>query len=634
FELKPAQPAKAHLTFTATPGARVNPIPLRSQVRAQPPEGGDAIVFETEQGLDLITLKLSDVLVYDGVSLVAVTNANEKPGTTLRPFGWQPQAGSALYLGFEPPKTNATPGQSRFFPQQMRFRVFLPIEARIGVAQSIREVREAPLSSVRIEWEYRDAPDSQSWQPLNLYEDETAAFIREGYMLVEGPADIEPSVLTGDFPEPRYWLRCRLARGSYPAGQAPVIDFIRPNTVPAESLTTVRDELIGESEGHPSQIFKLRHKPVDAASLRLQIAPPPAGINPIAPPAPQAQQEVEYWERRDDLLASSKSDPHYVLNATTGELRFGDGQNGRIPPAGWEVIAEQYRYGGGAAGNVDIGLITSIVTSLPGVEKVTNERPAVGGGNEESLEHLKRHAPARLRCRERAVTPEDYAVLAAGAGGVAKATAIPLMHPDHKGVEVAGAVTVVIVPTSYDPADSHPEPSSELIRSVCLYLDRFRLLTTEVYVKKPEYKEVKVTAMVLMEPYSAAGQVERDVIDALNAYLDPLGRSARNTSSPSSGTGKGASNGLSRGTEPGRATSSPPNDQEGPGWRFGQDLFPTNLYAVIKAVPGVQSIKSLYITVGIEQISGTKLFDSVELPADGLFYGGAHTIQVLSAPRQ
>lgn len=102
--------------------------------------------------------------------------------------------------------------------------------------------------------------------------------------------------------------------------------------------------------------------------------------------------------------------------------------------------------------------------SLTGVAGVTNERPAVGGRDEQTVDELIREAPLRLRCRERAVSAEDFTALALQAGGVAHATALPLVHPDHAGVEVPGAVTVVIVPDQDDPPPIPRRPDQQCLR--------------------------------------------------------------------------------------------------------------------------------------------------------------------------
>ncbi len=579
MELRPAQPAVAHLTFKAQAGAVVESVRVRSQIAAQPPDGGDLLIFETEAGLDLIRLPLSDVQVYDGAAFSVVTQANDDPGSLLRPLGWVPQVGSALYLGFA--QTNP-PTVGRLFPQEIRFRVFLPVAAQAGLAQCCLEAERPPAPPVNLVWEYKPTATATRWRRLNVYEDEGAAFSREGYILLEGPAEIEPST-EGKVTEPRYWLRCRLVGGSYPAGRAPEIDFIRPNTVQAQNLSTVREEIVGISEGHPDQSFELRRKPVQPDSLDLWLE--------------VEGQEPEHWRPVEDFLASGPEDPHYRLNATAGTIHFGDGRCGRIPVAGAEIIAREYRYGGGTAGNVGSGLINTPLTSLVGVEKVTNERPAVGGRNEQDVEKLKEQAPRVLSSRNRAVASEDFTALAQLAGGVAKATTIPLAHPDHPGVEVPGAVTVVIVP---DNEDVPPRPSSDLIRHVCRYLNRFRLLTTEVYVKGPAYQAIKVEARVAAQPYAAFDAVARDVVVALNVHLDPLNREASN------------SNGQPTGER---------------GWKFGQELYPTSLYSVILDVDGVAAVPSLAIIVNGRPHDN--LTQPVIVPPDGLVYGSDHEITVV-----
>ncbi|MBV9956813.1 MAG: putative baseplate assembly protein [Acidobacteria bacterium] len=582
MELQPAQAATAHLTFTAKPDAAVESVPRRAQLQAQPPEGSP-VIFETREGLDLIRPPLVDVQVFDGAAFSVLSAANRTPGTTFPPLGWLPQLGSALYLGFEPPPPDK-PVAGRAFPQEMRFRVFLPLAAQAGQPVSCREHQALPAPPVTLVWEYRPASDPTRWRRLSVFKDDSVAFTREGYINVEGPQEIAATV-EEKIAEPRYWLRVRLAAGSYPAGQTPVIDFIRPNTVEAESLVTVRDEFVGESEGLPDQVFTLRRAPVQPDSLELVVE--------------QANVEPQTWERVQDFLSSGPEDQHYLLNATRGELTFGDGQRGLIPPAGVEIIARQYLSGGGGAGNVGPGLITTPLTSLVGVDKVTNERPATGGRDEQDVETLKERAPRLLRSRDRAITAEDYAALAAEAGEVRKATAIALAHPDHPGSEVPGAVTVVIVPDAKI-EDRAPKPSADLITRVCEYLDARRLLTTELYVKGPEYQAIKIEARVEARAYAAFDTVARNVARAINEYLDPLGR---------------------------RLEEGAPSGGSSAGWDFGRDFFPTNLFSVILGVADVVSVPYLAVRVDGKP---HEVHEPVRVGRDGMLYGSPeHEITVV-----
>jgi predicted phage baseplate assembly protein len=541
-DLEPATPATAHLTFVTKKNAAAAPVPARAQVAAQLDDSGEPLIFETERGLDLISPPLDTVGLFDGAKFLDATSANETPGTKFKPFGPVPVAGNAVYLGFVPP--DPLP-KGRAFPQTM--------------------TTTPPIAPVTLVWEYRPA-EGEPWERLNVLEDETAAFTGEGYVRVDGPASIEPYVEVRLKDEARYWIRVRLDSGrDYPAGRAPEIDFLRPNTVAAKHLSTVRGEIVGSSEAHPSEEFTTRHKPVVSLELEVHL---PTG-------------EKEPWTKVHDFLASKPEDRHYRLDATGGVIQFGDGDRGRIPGAGARIVAIEYRYGGGRRGNeAGAGMISSPRSALVGVEKVTNERPAVGGADEQSLQEILLEGPSLLRRRSRAVTPEDFKGVVEEIGGIRHAIALPLFHPDHPGVKVPGALTVVAVP---DNEDRPPKPSGELIAAICEQLDKVRLLTTEVFVKGPSYQEVRIEARVNANPYAAFDTVSRNVLAALDELLDPR-------------------NGA-----------------------FGKDFSTVSIYAAILKVRDVTGVRTLNVYVDGRRHEGR---DDIAVPADGLLYSGPHIITV------
>ena len=62
------------------------------------------------------------------------------------------------------------------------------------------------------------------------------------------------------------------------------------------------------------------------------------------------------WRRipnADALRAAASDSPVYILDATTGIVRFGDGLHGAQPSTG-ALVRVHYRQGGGAAGNVAV----------------------------------------------------------------------------------------------------------------------------------------------------------------------------------------------------------------------------------------------------------------------------------------
>src|SRR5262249_58759112 len=128
--------------------------------------------------------------------------------------------------------------------------------------------------------------------------------------------------------------------------------------------------------GKLGETFTLPYRPVQPETLHI---------------VSEQNGQTEPWERKDDFLSSKKTAAHFVLNATEGTIRFGDGEFGRIPEAGVLVIADEFRYGGGARANdAGPGTIKNPQSVLSGVDKVTNERAAVCRTDEQTIQKLTR----------------------------------------------------------------------------------------------------------------------------------------------------------------------------------------------------------------------------------------------------
>ena len=141
------------------------------------------------------------------------------------------------------------------------------------------------------------------------------------------------------------------------------------------------------------------------------------------------------WELREDFVSSTEFDRHFALDVVSGEVELGpairetDGgwsQYGAVPPKGAVLRFSKYRHGGGRRGNISAAALAVLRAPIPGVETVTNPRPAVGGVDAEALEHARQRASMEIRTRYRAVTAEDFEFLAGEASPrVARAVCIP-----------------------------------------------------------------------------------------------------------------------------------------------------------------------------------------------------------------
>jgi Baseplate J-like protein len=422
-------------------------------------------------------------------------------------------------------------------------------------------------------WQYWDG---KTWNNLAV-EDETKQLTRSGLITILPPENWTSQDLFGK--PGLHWLRCIWASGSYEV--TPKIKRLLTNTMLAAQTITLQSEPLGVSDGMNSQRFKTTQFPVlTGQQLAVQ-----EGDNWIT------------WQEVPDFYGSQGSDRHYTLNHLTGDLQFGGGSNGRVPPPGSNLRMTQYQTGGGASGNRLTREITQLKTTIPYVDRVINLEPATGGANAESLEAFMDRAPKAIRHGNRAVTVEDFEDLALLASpAVARARCVPLLNLKRDPLAIAnapelGEVSVIIVPNT---VDRLPNPSLELIERVKTYLEAHCTPTLNLSVVGPVYVEVSVTVELVPVSLSLSGSVERQVQETLARFLHPL-------------TG----------------------GFDGKGWFFGRRPHRSDLYALLEAVPNVDHIHSLQI---IPDDSET-LPDTIQaiLNTDRfLVNSGNHTIRLIS----
>lgn len=612
LELRPPKPARTHVVLTTAADAGVTTVRKRSRFSV-PSEEGNTLPFETTSPIDLNPYRLQTVQVKDGIIPTDFSSQNELGNDRFRPFGWNPQAGNALYLGFRPKDMelkelkDALPGWKKtkdpIFPERLILRVFLP--PADAASPTFAETPPKKRRPTPVVWEYQSDLDlvrSQHpetldrWRPLTAFTDESESFTREGMIELRGPGkDILPTL--GGLPPadntPRYWIRCRLLE-EVAREAIPEIAFVRSNVVEVENLATFHQEVLGESDGFRRE-FTLRHHPVVPESLTLIVE--------------GTGEDTSPWTRKEDFLSSKVEDRHYVLQPANGKVLFGDGRQGRLPAPGSLVIAEAYRAGGGAEGNVSAHAITAPPAGVGNIESVTNPRRASGGTDEETLEELKNRAPEAIRGDSRAVTAEDYKQFALKVDGVARATAIPLAHPDHRGMKIPGVISVVVVPELSLLAAAHvpgkPIPDQELLDRVARELHPLRTVGTELFITGPQYIDVKVTAAVIPTRGISPAKVKQGIQRAIERYLSPVKQTVKHKESEQ-------------------------QQKASEGWPFGGTFYPSRLYEVILSAKDepqqnllVQAVRRLVINYQGEDLDCEKLSGSQALDDDQLLFGVA-----------
>jgi predicted phage baseplate assembly protein len=379
----------------------------------------------------------------------------------------------------------------------------------------------------------------------------------------------------------------RWRRGAVPL--RPRLRRVLLNTTWAAQVTTVQDEILGSSNGNPGQAFTTAQAPVQPGQqvlVRERERPAPADEQALAaeegPDAVTVTRDVagqpdEIWVRWHgvpDFHQSGPRDRHYTVDALTGEIRFGDGSAGMIPPHGQNNVRVTYRTGGGEEGNRAAGTIVELKSGVPYVDGVTNHEPAQGGAPREPIERLQARGPRVLRHRDRAVTAQDLEDLAVTASAeVARVAAIvpafspynlwldpkaPVPAPEHAATD-AGRMGVIVVPNT---AAARPAPSLGLLRRVQAHLQERCPPTADLWVAGPEWIAVTVAATVVPTSFEEADAVGDRARTAVERFLHPL-------------------------------TGGP----DGQGWAFGRRPHHSDLSALLEKVRGVDHIRSLSVTL-------------------------------------
>ncbi|MFG3707101.1 putative baseplate assembly protein [Micromonospora sp. NPDC047670] len=358
-------------------------------------------------------------------------------------------------------------------------------------------------------------------------------------------------------------------------------------TVRMHHCEPVAAELLGVGTGQPGQVLRAARAPLartaEPLDLLLGVEVPAGTVQLGAAAREHDGRTFEIWRPVDSFAGLGPQDRVYLVDRCSGTVTFAPALDLRdpaapaadgpvtvaaVPPAGRQVRL-WYRAGGGPAGNVAAGTLTSLRDPLPGV-RVDNPAPAAGGREMESMESALLRGPYEFFTQQRAVTARDFEVLATGSGAVARARAFT--RAAVYSFARPGEVEVVLVP--YVPEAARPggrlpvavlrEHEVEQARArVEADLERRRALGTSCRATWARYKAVSVRARVVVRREEDVEAVRRRIHDRLHSTLNPL-----------------------------------PNPVNPAGWAFGEPLRASNVYRLLEhAEPGVRYVESVRFVV-------------------------------------
>ena len=355
----------------------------------------------------------------------------------------------------------------------------------------------------------------------------------------------------------------------------------------------VLNEVLADGTGEPDQVRQIANVPVRLESVRVYVSNS-AGL-------------LEEWTRVDDLLAAPPevqtaytirmpraegvaierdSANVFAVDPESGKISFGDGQRGRRPPPGAKLRVS-YDRSNGLDGNVARGAINTGALQDQGF-KIFNPVPTWGGAPSEDIAEAQKQIPRFIQHRDRLVTVADFEAITLRTPGVqiGRVEVLPAFNPDlapDAPGNAPGAVTLMLLP-AIDPAHPDaPEPDSLFMGSVCSYLDARRLVTTELILRGPNYRNIWIAIGIELLADGSAGSEVRDAVrNRIREFLAPM---------------------HPRGLSEADLLINPDFADLQKGWPLRRTVSAAELMAVASRARGVRFVRSVRLadTNGVEQ---------------------------------
>ncbi len=559
----PARPADALMVVSADDDAPA-PVSLAPRFAFEVAGGADAATLEIDHGCDVLPGSVAVVATLaGGWDLVDTPDELGR----MAPFGRYPTIRSECWIGLD---TDVAP----FGFVNLLFVAAVGDERASAVDSAVRVPDARPM----LRWE---ALTATGVQPLIVERDGTQGLTATG--VVQLRVDARAVWTRGTLPgrpgdPPMRWVRIRPITLN---GIGDVrLSAVLLNGVPAVAARTVRSE-VAVPVARPDvgrSTYRLSQTPVLSGSVVLDVTD--AG-------------GTTRWSEVDDLAAAASDAAVFALDPASGTLTFGDGVAGRAVPKGYRnVVAVEYRTGGGTQGLPAVGDGVRARRSLPGLGEATVVAITTGA-DDERLESYLRRGPGEIRSGRRAVAPADYVTRALTAGGVdiARAHCLPATDP-RDGTRTPGVVGVLVVPHRATP-DEFPEADDATLRAVAEHLARDEgIAGAEVIAVPPRVRTIRVHATLVVIPGADPAGVVATVRAEIDRWFDPL------------------------------------VGGDGGGWPFGGTVRWNELVRrILAATAGLGAVSQLAFEAGSRLLAPC---DDVELDPDELIRPGSHQLDVVA----
>lgn len=237
--------------------------------------------------------------------------------------------------------------------------------------------------------------------------------------------------------------------------------------------------------------------------------------------------EVFYkWKLVDNFFSSNKYDRHYMLNKIGNIVIFGDHDHGMAPRKGINNIRIcLLRETLGENSNTKENTVHSVETENEALKdcRIVQIKEAVGGVDEETMQHAQARAAEIFNNPQRAVTMKDYENIVRSTPGLmfSNVKVLPNYMPGQD-VSKQNCVTIAVrwnrkigltLPKSFE-------------KNIMCHLEKYRLINTKVKIVSPEYVGLNIGGVVVVNSSYRVeeGRIEEEIKKFITEINKEMGR--------------------------------------------------------------------------------------------------------------
>lgn len=229
------------------------------------------------------------------------------------------------------------------------------------------------------------------------------------------------------------------------------------------------------------------------------------------------------WKPISGLISAGMEDRVYEVDYSRGEVLFGDGKNGKIPPAHTnEGIKIEYSICNGSAGNIDAYKVKGFLSDIDKISSVRNPSPIMGGVDMETIDRASSRTFSQISGGNRLISLSDFEEsICFNDRNIYKVRCLP--HVDENSKPCIGITSIAVLPVDYMQGY---EKFQGIKNHIWKFIDDKAPVTlyksSKIRVFEVGYVETCVSVDAVIDDFNSYQGVYKEVRQRLERFLNPV----------------------------------------------------------------------------------------------------------------